>query len=170
VRSLYLVRHAAAADHDSWARPDGLRPLTPFGWRQALAIGAFLDGTGIEGFWASPTVRCQDTLLPAAHDRGLAVEADPRLYERAAPSSPDAAGALLAELLHSYFAAGAQLVAACSHGNVLPPVLALADPESGKRCPKGGVWKLDLDDGEDRVSKVSFLGRLDPHTESWEVR
>jgi 8-oxo-dGTP diphosphatase len=169
VRSLYLVRHAVAADHESWSRPDGLRPLTTFGWRQALAIGEFLAGTGIEGLWASPTVRCQDTLLPAAHDRGLAVEPDPRLYERAAPSGPESAAALLAELLSSYFADGTRLVAACSHGNVLPPLLALADPENGKRCPKGGVWKLDLEDGAEKVSKVGFLGRLDPHTERWEA-
>ena len=159
-----------AAEHESWSLPDGLRPLTEFGWRQALAISELLSGAGIEAFWSSPTVRCRDTLIPSAHCSGLEVAAESRLFEQLAPAGADAAADLMAELLESYFGGGAQQVAACSHGNVLPPLLALGDPEIGKRCPKGGVWKLELEPSADKVSRVSFLGRLEPRTEKWEAR
>ena len=45
---------------------------------------------------------------------------------------------------------------------------AIRPEKSLKRWPR--AWKLDLVEGADKVSTVSFLGRLDPHTESWEVR
>ena len=75
---------------------------------------------------------------------------------------------MLRKLAESCFTAGVQVAAACSHGNVLLPLLEAASPGAGARCPKGGLWKLDLE-GTD-VSSVSFVGRLVPATGKWEAR
>ena len=168
MHSLYLVRHAVAADQGSWAQPDEVRPLTEFGWQQALAIAQLLNLAQAQVFKSSPTVRCRDTLVPAAHTAGLVVEDAPDLFEQAAPSSSDAARQMLRGLIDSYFADGTRVAAACSHGNVLLPLLEATASGAGARCPKGGVWKLDVDRGG--VTSVSFLGRLVPATGKWEVR
>jgi len=168
VQSLYLVRHAVAADQGSWSRPDALRPLTEFGWQQALALSQVLSRAHVGAFRASPTVRCQDTLVPAAHATGLAVEDDPRLFEESAPAGPEEARTMLQSLVDWHLATGVQVAAACSHGNVLLPLLEAATPGAGTRCPKGGLWKLDL--GGNGVSSVSFVGRLVPGSGKWEVR
>ncbi len=168
MHSLYLVRHAVAADQGAWPQPDAMRPLTALGWQQALAIGELLSQAQVQTFRASPTVRCRDTLLPAAHTAGLEVEDSPRLFEQAGPASPGEALQLLQELISSYFVNGTTVAAACSHGNVLLPLLEAAATGAGTSCPKGGVWKLDVASGE--VTSVTFLGRLMPATGKWEAR
>ncbi len=168
MQSLYLVRHAVAADQGSWSQPDASRPLTEFGWEQALALAQVLGRVRVEAFRASPTVRCRDTLVPAAHTIGLAVEDDPLLFEAAQPTGPDEARQMLRSLVESYLPAGVQIAAACSHGNVLLPLLEAASPGAGARCPKGGLWKLELDGSA--VGSVSFIGRLVPATGKWEAR
>ncbi|MHB8322895.1 MAG: SixA phosphatase family protein [Candidatus Dormibacteria bacterium] len=168
MHSLYLVRHAVAADQEAWPQPDEMRPLTALGWQQALAIAQVLNGAQVQTFKASPTVRCRDTLLPAAHTIGLEVEDAPTLFEQAGPTSPGDALQMMQGMIASYFVDGTTVAAACSHGNVLVPLLEAAATGAGARCPKGGVWKLDLASGE--VTSVTFLGRLMPATGKWEAR
>jgi phosphohistidine phosphatase SixA len=161
VRSLYLVRHAVARERDGWQKPDQLRPLNQAGWRQAVVLADLLADAGIDRHWSSPATRCRDTLQPLAHATGLDVEDDARLFEGALGSDPSAAGAALRNLMKAYFGEGTRRVAACSHGDLLPPLLEAAGA-SVSRCPKGGVWRLDLPDDKDRVSQAVYLGRPDP--------
>lgn len=161
--TLYLVRHAVAEDRGVWSGPDALRPLTPVGWRQAVALAEQLGRSGVKACLSSPTVRCQDTLFPGAHSLGLAVEDDPLLFEDEEPRGREAALQLLQRLL----AHPAGTVAACTHGNVLLPLLAALDDGSASRCPKGGLWRVDSDpQGRPRGPAV-FLGRLDPQSLAW---
>jgi phosphohistidine phosphatase SixA len=160
VRSLYLVRHAVARERDGWQKPDQLRPLNEAGWRQAVVLADLLADAGIDRHWSSPATRCRDTLLPLAHTTGLDVSDDARLFEGVLGPDPLAAGAALRTLIKAYFGEGSRRVAACSHGDLLPPLLEAAGA-SGARCPKGGVWRLDLPDDKDRVSQAVYLGRPD---------
>jgi len=162
VRSLYLVRHAVARERDGWQKPDQLRPLNEAGWRQAVILADLLADAGIERHWSSPATRCRDTLLPLAHATGLEVGDDARLFEGALGRDPDAAGPALRNLIKAYFVDGMRRVAACSHGDLLPPLLEAAGASGAPRCPKGGVWRLDLPDDKDRVSQAVYLGRPDP--------
>jgi phosphohistidine phosphatase SixA len=162
VRSLYLVRHAVARDRDSWSQPDRLRPLNEIGWRQAVVLAELLADAGIEVHYSSPALRCRDTLLPLAHGAGLQVLDDTRLLEGGLAQDQGSADAALKGLIRAYFAAGARRAAACSHGDLLPPLLEAAGAAPGSRCPKGGVWRLDLTDEKDRVSQAVYLGRPDP--------
>jgi phosphohistidine phosphatase SixA len=161
VRSLYLVRHAVARERDGWQKPDQLRPLNEVGWRQAVVLADLLADAGIDRQWSSPATRCRDTLLPLAHATGLDVEDDARLFEGALGPETEAASPALRTLIKAYFLDGVRRVAACSHGDLLPPLLEAAGA-AGARCPKGGVWRLDLPDDKDRVSQAVYLGRPDP--------
>ncbi|HEY6538053.1 MAG TPA: hypothetical protein VI138_03325, partial [Candidatus Dormibacteraeota bacterium] len=93
---------------------------------------------------------------------GLAVQDDTRLLEGALGPEAGAAEAQLSSVIRAYFANGAKRAAACSHGDLLPPLLEAAGAPAGSRCPKGGVWRLDLSDDRDRVSQAVYLGRPDP--------
>ncbi len=169
VRSLYLVRHAVAEERGEWSGPELRRPLNQAGWRQALSLVELLAEAGIEAHYSSPAVRCRDTLLPLAHAHGLPVQDDSRLLEGGPPLDPEDARRELARLLAVYFADGAQRVAACSHGDILPPLLQAGGAGAGSRSPKGGVWRLDIPDDKERVTQAVYLGRPDAGGR-WEQR
>ena len=162
MRSLYLVRHAVARERDGWPQLDRLRPLNELGWRQAIALADLLADAGIEAHYSSPALRCRDTLLPLAHGAGLPIEDDTRLLEGAVALDQGVATSELKALIKAYFGAGSRRVAACSHGDIIPPLLEAAGALAGSRCPKGGVWRLDLSDERDRISQAVYLGRPDP--------
>ncbi|HVC38957.1 MAG TPA: phosphoglycerate mutase family protein [Candidatus Dormibacteraeota bacterium] len=162
MRSLYLVRHAVARERDGWPQPDRLRPLSELGWRQAVVLADLLADAGIEVHYSSPALRCRDTLLPLAHGAGLEVQDDTRLLEGGLPLGQEGAEMELRALVNAYFGGGHRRTAACSHGDLIPALLAGAGAAPGSRCPKGGVWRLDLPDDKDRVSQAVYLGRPDP--------
>ncbi|MGH7691308.1 MAG: SixA phosphatase family protein [Candidatus Dormibacteria bacterium] len=169
MRSLYLIRHAIARERDGWREADRLRPLNEVGWRQAVALADLLADAGIEAHFSSPAWRCRDTLLPLAHGSGLRVEDDTRLLEGGTPLRAEVAEAELKGLIRTYFAGRARRAAACSHGDIIPPLLEAAGATPGSRCPKGGVWRLDLADDKDRISQAVYLGRPD-QSGGWDPR
>ncbi len=152
-----------ALERDSWEGPDDLRPLSPAGWRQALALAELLGSLAVRAHYSSPARRCRDTLLPLAHRLGQGVTADPQLAEGIGGPGGDRAR-LLRELLSSLFvreALGGTLdgVTTCTHGDRIPQLLEGAGVSGSRRCPKGGVWRLDLGRDLDRVEGAVYLGR-----------
>lgn len=160
--NVYLVRHALAADRGRWRGPDDHRPLTELGWRQAVALVGRLRDT--RAFVTSPTVRCSDTLLPAAHALGLPVIGDERLREGREPQTWEEAAALLDALSADHLSGGEGALAICSHGDVLPALLPPGDHV--RTCPKGGVWLVPC---ASPVPKPAYLGRLDPEALTWQT-
>lgn len=163
--ALYLVRHAVAEERGTWAGPDELRPLTWTGWRQALALGERMGALGASSFRASPTVRCRDTLVPWAHSLGLEVGDDPQLFEDGEPSGRAEALQLLDRLV----GVPEGTVVACTHGNLLLPLLAALDQGGSPRCPKGGVWRVNPAPGGGPRGPAVYLGRLDPQALGWKA-
>ncbi|QGG94537.1 SixA phosphatase family protein [Actinomarinicola tropica] len=154
---LYLVRHAHAGRRDAWVGPDGHRPLSDKGRRRADELGQELADLGIARILSSPLIRCVETMEPLAARLGLSVEHDDALREGAAL----AAGITLVEGL----AREGTVAALCSHGDVIPELLAgLArrgarlDPDGA--CPKGSVWVLHVRDGEVVEADYAGLGPL----------
>ena len=141
--TIYLVRHADAGSRSRWTADDQLRPLTQAGRYQAADIAGLLHGVGIEAVRSSPYRRCIESVAPLAAATGLVTKVDLRLAE--GPS----AGAL--RLVRTLVREDAQAVL-CSHGDVIPEVLAALQHEDGldlgaaPRCQKGSVWVLDIDD------------------------
>lgn len=118
VRLVHLVRHAHAGNRSAWRGDDRVRPLSPRGRAQADAIADALAGAGITTVWSSPYVRCVQTADPIAARHGVPVTEDPRLAE-----GGDAADVLDAVLV---CAEAGHTVALCSHGDVIPAVVAEA--------------------------------------------
>ncbi len=86
---LCLLRHAHAADRDTWDRPDGERPLTEKGRRQAERLGGHLAGIGFipDAVLTSPLVRARETAEIVAGRLGVAVRVDERLGEALDPAT-----------------------------------------------------------------------------------
>ena len=145
-----LVRHAAALDRLSWDDDDAARPLRKRGRRQAEKLVALLADFEVERVLSSPFLRCVETVVPLAADRGLVVEETDALAEGA---SHDAV-----VLVRSF---AGHTVALCSHGDVIPRVLEHLVVHDGldlghdPRSAKASTWVLE-DDGV-RVVKAFYL-------------
>lgn len=138
--AVLLVRHAVALARRKWNGPDGLRPLTPRGVRQAETLPEVVADYEIQRVLSSPSVRCVDTVRPLAKDRGLEIDETEDLFEgsrhlalarvRACSSTPSVL---------------------CSHGDVIPWVLnALVDRDGvdlgpEPKCAKGSTWVLGFE-------------------------
>ncbi len=67
-----LVPHCSAVAREGWAGDHDDRPLTEQGHRQAAALAAAL-GTGIDAVYASPALRCRQSVMPVAMAAGVDV-------------------------------------------------------------------------------------------------
>ncbi|MEZ5409759.1 MAG: histidine phosphatase family protein [Acidimicrobiales bacterium] len=135
---LFLIRHAHAGDRTAGSR-DKFRPLTPKGHRRAEELATMLEGQGVARVLSSPATRCWQTVAPVAKALGLEVEEVDELWE----------GALLDDVFALFEGLGEPVVAACSHGDIIPEVVDALNrkgvPVSGRGCEKGSIWVLDHD-------------------------
>ncbi|MGH9300123.1 MAG: SixA phosphatase family protein, partial [Acidimicrobiales bacterium] len=142
MRQLYLIRHAKAAGRDNWPPDDATRPLTAAGQRQAESIAEHLSGRSPADsptrILSSPAVRCCSTMEPLGRRLGLATEVAEWLAEGAAASN----------LVPRLREMPDEVVAACTHGDVIWDVLEwLAshhlDLGSHPDAPKAGIWLIE---------------------------
>ena len=125
---------------------------------------------------SSPLVRCRDTLEPLAAAVGATIHLDEDLAEvdpplRSDDGWPDAAwfGARAVRAVDRAAAAAAAdgaTVIVCSHGEVLPAVLATVAARSDRAVPsaidltakalaKGAAWLVDPSGGADWVTQIA---------------
>lgn len=137
----YLVRHAHAGDKRAWAGPDGLRPLSGPGRREAHGLLTQLRDYRVTRILSSPAVRCLQTVEPLAQRRGLPVQSSEALGVDADPAG-------LVALLLDPVAAETVL---CSHGELIGAVLerlvGAGLEGEGMSWPKGSTWVLDVEGG-----------------------
>jgi 8-oxo-dGTP diphosphatase len=167
MRFVDLVRHADAESRERWwGSPDRERPLTDKGMRQAAALARDLrDGPRLAVIRSSPFVRCLQTVVPLAAAVRLGVGEEPALAERTvlpplaqeeweaaawfAGRSIGAMDRLLAEL------ADDERGVLCSHGDVVPAVLAALhgrdELELERLRLKKGAWCRLTFDGAGRA-------------------
>jgi 8-oxo-dGTP diphosphatase len=161
--TIELVRHAKAHSRDRWwGRPDRDRPLTEAGMDQARRLAAELAGgeTPIDRLYSSPWVRCTQTLDPLADAMGAAVVDVDGLGEVVSLPVHDGGdawvtsawlgGRAVAFLDRAVAEHAGGRVVACSHGDVIPALVALIVGRDGLdaadvRCAKGGRFTLDFD-------------------------
>ena len=133
---IYLVRHPHAGERRAWQGEDVDRPLSKTGWKQSQAVARRLSKRKITALYASPYVRCMQTLEPLGQRAGLPVQAEPRLFEHE-PFEP------VLDLINEV-EDGAVL---CSHGDIIPAVInALVrrgmEVETPPDWGKASVWVL----------------------------
>ena len=146
-----LVRHAHALARSDWDGDDDERPLSVKGAMQArLLVDTLLPFAPTE-VRSSPSVRCLDTVRPLAEAAAVELVMEDLLAEGSGPAAAD----LVREL-----SAGAAVL--CSHGDVIPDVLAVISRKDGlglgrlPKSEKGSVWVLD-GDGR-RISSARYIG------------
>ena len=113
MKEFILVRHASAGSREEWSGSDRLRPLDDRGRRQAEGLVAALAGYPVERILSSPSVRCTETVLPLAGERGLDVDERLELGERAGRESALA-------LVDGVEGPG---LVVCTHGDVVDELL-----------------------------------------------
>jgi 8-oxo-dGTP diphosphatase len=133
---IYFVRHAKAGERRVWDGDDVDRPLSKTGWKQSTAVARRLAKKDVTALYASPYVRCMQTLKPLGDLTGLVVHAEQRLFEDE-PFEP------VLDLLNEV-EDGAVL---CSHGDIIPAVInALVrrgmEVETPPDWSKASVWVL----------------------------
>lgn len=154
---IHLIRHAHAGSRKGWSGDDEHRPLSERGRAQAAAIGEALAGAGIDRLWSSRFVRCVQTLEPLGADLDLKVEVTEELTE-------GGSGAAALDLLLAAAAEGT-IVAASSHGDVIPRIVdeavrrgAHLDGPDALR--KGARYELAVRDGQ--VDRITHVETPDP--------
>ena len=135
--TLYLVRHGAAGDRQSWSGDDSLRPLSRRGEMQAAGLAKTLADHRIETILTSPYVRCVQTVQPLAEASGLNFVEHPALAE-------GEGGKASRDLIRSLIGTNAVL---CSHGDVIPAVMQWMinkglTLKSDFDCKKGSTWEV----------------------------
>jgi 8-oxo-dGTP diphosphatase len=164
-----LVPHCTSVTRDGWTGSHDVRPLAELGMRQAAALVAAI-GTGIDGIYSSPAVRCRQTVGPLAAAAGLPVRDLAELYEADDFGEPaagtDQVSDLVARALGGAWAAGRMLRAvgvmmdahprgravAASHGDVIPVLLATLssafDIPRPHHVGRGGWYTLQFAPGD----------------------
>ena len=137
---LFLVRHAKAGDRCANRADDFVRPLSKKGWAQAEDLVApLLAAQAGAALFASPYVRCMQTLAPLANHFQVAVIADERLEE----------GSSIATVI-DMLASVPEGSVMCSHGDVIPEVISAlqrrgCEITTRPNWTKGSVWMLKRD-------------------------
>ena len=135
---LYLVRHAHAGSQKQWPGPDHHRPLSVRGKEQADGLLVTLGDHPVTRILSSPTVRCQHTMLPLSHHRGVPIE----LASSLAVQAP------VERLLELVLGPAVRAAVLCGHGEQLRGLLRLLMGSVSfygpLRLEKGSIWILDV--------------------------
>jgi 8-oxo-(d)GTP phosphatase len=150
--AVFLVRHAKAADRETWTGADRDRPLIERGRVQAERLAAALAPERPAVVASSPWLRCVETAEPLAGALGVEVEPDDRLgYD-----GFDLAGFIQAQVA----AHPGRSVVAVSHGDLIPLYLAGSGLLDGHpRFRTGSLFRIDLHDG--RPQRATLVDRRD---------
>jgi len=150
--TVFLVRHAKAADREGWTGADRDRPLVDRGRAQADRLARALEPERPALVAASPWLRCVETAEPLAEAIGLEVRPDDRLgYDH-----PDLAGFVRA----CAEAHAGRSVVAVSHGDLIPFYLAQVGMLDGTpRFRTGSLFRLELRDGH--PERATLMDRRD---------
>ena len=136
--TIYLTRHAHAGKRSLWEGDDRLRPISERGEAQASGLAARLGPDRPGRLMSSPYLRCIQTLEPLALHLGGTVQATEELAE----------GAALDTALELLLSLDELNGVACSHGDLIPPLLrALCEIGMKVDGPlidqKGSLWIIE---------------------------
>jgi 8-oxo-dGTP diphosphatase len=119
--AIIALRHGKAVPAGHWDGPDATRPLLQRGVDQALSVAPGIAAYRPERLYSSPAERCQSTIAPTARITGLEVALKRGISQDAYAADGGKVGRIVAKRLQR-----ARTAVLCSHGPVLPQIIAAA--------------------------------------------
>jgi 8-oxo-dGTP diphosphatase len=126
--ALVVLRHGKAMPHDQWDGPDATRPLLHRGLEQSSSVAGGVAAFGPQSLSSSPAARCLSTIDPTASLLDLPVKSSRSLSQDAYSGGGKKVGKLVAKRL-----AARESTVLCSHGPVIPQIIAAAAAAGGAR-------------------------------------
>lgn len=123
--AVIALRHGKAVPPESWDGPDATRPLLHRGMDQALSIAPAIAAYRPARLVSSTAARCLATIEPLAAMTGLAVKTATDISQDAYENDDAKVRALVRRRL-----AKRRTVVLCSHGPVLPEIVAAVAKET----------------------------------------
>jgi broad specificity phosphatase PhoE len=152
---IYLVRHAHAGDRGPGLR-DLYRPLTDQGHQRAHDLVELFAEIDVDHLVSSPATRCQQTLGPLSHARGLEIAESDAIKE----------GADIVEAIDFLASLPGKRIVACSHGDMIPPIIeqlqGLGMTVSGRGCERGSVWAIKRSRKRRVWTEARYIGPKKP--------
>jgi 8-oxo-dGTP diphosphatase len=147
--AIIALRHGKAMPPADWPGPDATRPLLPRGETQSLSVAHGIAAFRPAKLISSTAVRCTTTLAETARVTGLAVAQTDEISQDAYTSNGKAVSALIEKRL-----ANGETVVLCSHGPVLPQIIAATARVTGTADSAGLQRAAALSTGEYAVLHV----------------
>lgn len=152
--ALICLRHGKAAPHGDWDGPDSTRPLTHVGLEQAVSAASTAAAFGPARLFSSTATRCQQTIAPLAELTELPVT----LKKGVSQDAYFDGGGTVASFVSKRLAAGVS-AAVCSHGPVLPDILAEIAHQSGAEVTRELQRAAMLSTGDLTVAHIARAGK-----------
>jgi 8-oxo-dGTP diphosphatase len=117
--AIVALRHGKAVLAEDWDGPDATRPLLQRGIDQSMSVAHGVAAFRPRALISSTAERCLRTIAPTARVTGLPVEEDHVISQDAYRSGGKPVRALVADRIRD-----AETTVLCSHGPVLPQIIA----------------------------------------------
>lgn len=126
--AIIALRHAKAVPAGDWDGPDATRPLLHRGLEQAANVAASVAAFGPERLLSSTAARCQSTIAPLAELVGLPVKLTSAVSQDAYYDGKNDLAKVVTKRLSAK-----RTAVVCSHGPVLPEIIAEVAHQTGTR-------------------------------------
>ena len=163
--AIIALRHGKAVSPSTWDGPDATRPLMHRGSDQAAGIANGIAAFGPEKIISSTAARCLATVAPLAALTGLEVKASDRISQDALENGTSDLPSVAARRLKKRVTA-----VLCSHGPVLPRLIAQVAQQSGTAMDEALRSASSLDTGDftvlhlSRTNKAAGIVAVETHT------
>ncbi|PZQ90613.1 MAG: DNA mismatch repair protein MutT [Leifsonia xyli] len=124
--AIVALRHGKAVPAEDWDGPDATRTLMERGTRQSLSVAHGVAAFRPRRLVSSTAERCLRTIAPTSRVTGLPVTEEPVISQDAYRSGGKAVREFVADLIRRR-----ENVVLCSHGPVLPQIIAAVAEETG---------------------------------------
>ncbi|TPW72834.1 NUDIX domain-containing protein [Schumannella sp. 10F1B-5-1] len=128
--AVIALRHGKAVNPHEWGGPDATRPLQERGAVQAASVAHGIAAYRPRKLITSTAVRCVATIEPTARVTGRAVTQTDEISQDAYGAGQDDVGAVVRKRLEKR-----KTAVLCSHGPVLPEILAEIARRAGAERP-----------------------------------
>lgn len=126
--AIIALRHAKAVPPSDWDGPDATRPLLHRGLEQAANVAASIAAFGPERLVSSTAARCRATIAPLAELVGLPVKLSRAVSQDAYYDGSNNLAKVVTKRLSAK-----RTAVVCSHGPVLPEIIAEVAHQTGTR-------------------------------------